>query len=142
MAVVVSISEWSLKVPVILIMGVTTTLDAPRNILPSNVLQCLCPYKFTLGTPTERMDAVIEAVLVKQCSGFSVSHKVALFMRNYFVRQDGTLTSFIRALKVGNSNSYGFISIFISLYCCGFSQLSSGHDYICAGIKFKNVICR
>ncbi|KAJ4720942.1 origin of replication complex subunit 3 [Melia azedarach] len=93
-------SEWSLKVPVILIMGVTTTLDAPRNILPSNVLQCLCPYKFTLGTPTERMDAVIEAVLVKQCSGFSVSHKVALFMRNYFVRQDGTLTSFIRALKI------------------------------------------
>ncbi|KAH9771292.1 Origin of replication complex subunit 3 [Citrus sinensis] len=93
-------SEWVLKIPVILIMGVTTTLDAPRNILPSNVLQRLCPCMFTLGTPSERMDAIIEAVLVRQCSGFSISHKVAVFMRNYFVRQDGTITSFIRALKM------------------------------------------
>lgn len=86
-------------------MGVTTTLDAPRNILPSNVLQRLCPCMFTLGTPSERMDAIIEAVLVRQCSGFSISHKVAVFMRNYFVRQDGTITSFIRALKVSDLNS-------------------------------------
>lgn len=107
-----------LKIPVILIMGVTTTLDtprnifpsdvlhttldAPRNILPSDVLLQLCPCKFTLVTPPERMDAVIEAVLVKHCSGFIVSHRIAAFMRNYFVRQDGTLTSFIRALKVCN----------------------------------------
>ncbi|KAH7571529.1 hypothetical protein JRO89_XS04G0072400 [Xanthoceras sorbifolium] len=97
---ILMLSEWVFKVPVILIMGVATTLDAPRNILPSDVLQHLCPCKFTLGTPTERMDAVIEAVLVKPCAGFSISHNVALFMRNYFVRQDGTLTSFIRALKI------------------------------------------
>ncbi|KAK0593294.1 hypothetical protein LWI29_034421 [Acer saccharum] len=97
---ILMLSEWVFKIPVILIMGVATTLDAPRNILPSDVLQHLNPCKFTLGTPTERMDAVIEAVLVKPCSGFSVSHKVALFMRNYFARQDGTLTSFIRALKI------------------------------------------
>ncbi|TXG52969.1 hypothetical protein EZV62_022138 [Acer yangbiense] len=97
---ITSISEWVFKVPVILIMGVATTLDSPRNILPSDVLQHLNPCKFTLGTPTERIDAVIEAVLVKPCSGFSISHKVALFLRNYFARQDGTLTSFIRALKI------------------------------------------
>ncbi|KAK2658426.1 hypothetical protein Ddye_004959 [Dipteronia dyeriana] len=97
---ILMLSEWVFKVPVILIMGVATTLDAPSNILPSDVLQHLNPCKFTLGTPTERMDAVIEAVLVKPYSGFSVSHKVALFMRNYFARQDGTLTSFIRALKI------------------------------------------
>lgn len=86
-------------------MGVATTLDAPESILPYDVLKHLSPCKFTLGTPAERMDAVIEAVLVTPCSGFSVSHKVALFMRNYFAKQDGTLTSFIRALKVGNSTT-------------------------------------
>jgi origin recognition complex subunit 3 len=95
-----SISEWVLKIPVVLIMGVATTLDAPKSILQSNALHHLCPCKFILGTPPERMDAVVEAVLVKQCSGFSISHKVAVFMRNYFVSQDGTITSFIRALKV------------------------------------------
>lgn len=98
----VSISEWVVKIPVILIMGVATTLDAPRNILPSNALQKLCPCKFTLGSPAERMDAVVEAALVRQCSGFSVGHKVAVFLRNYFLNQDGTLTSFVRALKVGS----------------------------------------
>lgn len=96
----VSFSEWAVKIPVILILGVATTLDALRNILPASSLQRLSPYKFTLGTPAERMDAVVETVLVKHSCGFRISCKVALFMRNYFVSQDGTLTSFIRALKV------------------------------------------
>lgn len=94
-------------------MGVATTLDAPKNVLHSNALQQLCPFEFNLGTPAERMDAVVEAVLVKPCSGFSIGYKVAVFMRNYFVSQDGTLTSFIRALKVGNSITYGYSLKFI-----------------------------
>ncbi|CAK9178747.1 unnamed protein product, partial [Ilex paraguariensis] len=97
---ILMLSEWVLKIPVILMMGVATTVDAPRNVLPSNVLQYLSPCKFTLGSPSARVDAVVEAVLVKQCSGFAVGHKVATFMRNYFVRQDGTLSSFVRALKM------------------------------------------
>lgn len=82
-------------------MGVATTLDASRSLLHSNALHHLYPCKFMLGTPSERMDAVVEAVLVKQCSGFNISHQVAVSMRNYFVSQDGTITSFIKALKVG-----------------------------------------
>lgn len=97
----ISFSEWAVKIPIILVMGVTT-LDAPRNILPSHVLQQLCPSKFILGSPAERMDAVVEAALVRWCSGFSIGHKVAVFLRNYFSNHDGTLTSFIRALKVSN----------------------------------------
>lgn len=91
-----------MKIPVILIMGVATTLDAPRNILSSNVLQKLCPCNFTLGSPAERMDTFVEAALVRQCSGFAIGHKVAVFLRNYFLNHDGTLTSFVRALKVSS----------------------------------------
>ncbi|PQM38087.1 origin of replication complex subunit 3 [Prunus yedoensis var. nudiflora] len=97
---ILMLSEWIVKIPVILIMGVATTLDAPSNILPSNVLKKLRPCKFTLGSPAERMDAVVEAALVRQCSGFAVGQKVAIFLRNYFLNQDGTLTSFFRALKI------------------------------------------
>ncbi|EEF42411.1 origin recognition complex subunit, putative [Ricinus communis] len=97
---IIMLCEWVLKIPVILIMGVATTLDAVRNILPANMLHHLCPCKFIFGTLSERMDAIVEAVLVKQCSGFSIGHKVAVFLRNYFVSHDGTLTSFIRALKI------------------------------------------
>lgn len=81
-------------------MGVATTLDAPGNMLSSNALLCLRTCKFVLGSPTQRMDAIAEAVLLRPCSWFSVGHKVALFMRDYFLKHDGTLTSFIRALKV------------------------------------------
>lgn len=95
------ISDWVVKIPVILIMGVATTTDAPRNILSSNALQCLSPCKFMLGSPAERLDAIISAVLVRQCTGLSVGHKVATFLRNCFLRQDGTLYSLVRGLKVG-----------------------------------------
>lgn len=83
-------------------MGVATTVDAPRKLLSSNALQHLQPCKLTLGSPAERMNALVEAILVKPCSGFSISHKVAVFLRNYFLRHDGTITSFISALKVSS----------------------------------------
>ncbi|KAJ8429098.1 hypothetical protein Cgig2_018991 [Carnegiea gigantea] len=97
---ILMLSEWVVKVPTFLIMGVATTLDAPRSILSSNALQRLCPTKFVLGSPGEKMDALIEAVLLRPCSWFSLGHKVALFMRDYFLKHDGTLASFIRALKI------------------------------------------
>ena len=129
----ISISEWAVKIPMILIMGVATTLDAPRNILPSNVLQQLCPCKFILGSPAEKMDAVLEAALMRQCSGFSIGHKVAVFLRNYFLNQDGTLTSFIRALKVGNL-IYAVLQL---LMCFSFQR-----DLPLADIMFCKVFSR
>ncbi|XP_039121495.1 origin of replication complex subunit 3 isoform X2 [Dioscorea cayenensis subsp. rotundata] len=97
---ILMMSEWAIKIPVIFIMGVATTVGAPKRLLPSGALRCLLPCKFTLGTPCERMNALIEAVLVKPCTRFTISHKVAVFLRSYFLKHDGTVTSFIRALKL------------------------------------------
>ncbi|XP_010242516.1 PREDICTED: origin of replication complex subunit 3 isoform X2 [Nelumbo nucifera] len=97
---ILMLREWVVKIPIILVMGVATTIDAPRNLLPSNALKHLCPFKFSLGSPYERMDAIVEAVLLKTCFGFNVGHKVVFFLRNYFQRQDGTVTSFIKAFKI------------------------------------------
>ncbi|ONK55746.1 uncharacterized protein A4U43_C10F570 [Asparagus officinalis] len=94
------LSEWVIKIPIFFIMGVATTVDAPRKLLASDTLQRLQPFKFTLGSPCERMDALTESVLVKTCSGFNIGHKVAVFLRNYFFRHDGTVTSLVRALKI------------------------------------------
>ncbi|KAK4803891.1 hypothetical protein SAY86_003708 [Trapa natans] len=93
-------SEWVVKIPVILIIGVATTLDAPGEMLHFKALQCLRLCKFILQSPVERMNAVVETVLLKNCSGFSISHKVAVFLKNYFDNRDGTLSSLIRALKI------------------------------------------
>ncbi|KGN50331.1 origin of replication complex subunit 3 [Cucumis sativus] len=97
---IIMLSEWVVKIPIILIMGVATTIDAPANVLRSNALQQLCASKFILGSPAERMEAVVEAVLLRHCCMFSIGHKVAVFLRKYFLNQDGTLTSFIRAMKI------------------------------------------
>ncbi|CAI8597431.1 unnamed protein product [Vicia faba] len=97
---ILMLSEWVVKVPIILIFGVATTVDAPRNIFPSHALECLCPSMFMLVTPAERMDAIVESVFIKHCTTFNIGHKVAQLLRNYFINQDGTVTSFIRALKV------------------------------------------
>ncbi|XP_047316255.1 origin of replication complex subunit 3 [Impatiens glandulifera] len=91
--------EWLFKIPVILVMGVRTSTDALRK-LSSKALHCLSAQEFSLRSPSERFDAIIEAVLVKQCSGFSIGHMVALFLRNYFIKQDGTVTSLVKALKI------------------------------------------
>ncbi|KAG4979260.1 hypothetical protein JHK85_033218 [Glycine max] len=106
---ILMLSEWVVKVPIIFIFGVATTVDASRNILPSHALERLCPSRFMLGTPVERMDAIVEAVLLKHCTTFSIGYKVAVFLRNYFINQDGTVTSFIRALKVNNA-VFGLLS--------------------------------
>jgi origin recognition complex subunit 3 len=81
-------------------MGIATTLDAPRKLLSSEALQQLDPCQLTMGSPSDRMNALVEAILVKPCACFCISHEVAVFLRNYFFRHDGTITSFISALKV------------------------------------------
>ena len=116
-------------------MGVSTAHDAPRKILSANALQRLCATRFTLSSPAERMDAVLEAVFLKPCSGFTVSHKVALCMRSYFLCQDGTLTSFVKTLKVPSSILYVIVGfnlfpvanslLFIWLYILMPDSLSS-----------------
>ncbi|XP_077242896.1 origin recognition complex subunit 3 [Tasmannia lanceolata] len=97
---IMMLSEWVIKIPIILVIGVATTVDAPRKVLPSSALEHLEPRQFTLGSPIERMDAIVEDVLVKPTSGFNVGYKVAAFLRNYFLKHDGTVSAFIRALKI------------------------------------------
>ncbi|KAI3474650.1 hypothetical protein Pfo_029835 [Paulownia fortunei] len=97
---IIMLREWVIKIPIILILGVATTVDALRNILSSNTYLYLSVCEFTLGTPAERMDAVIEAVLLKNCESFSIGKQVSTFLRNYFLRHDGTLTLFVKALRI------------------------------------------
>ena len=103
-----------IKIPVILILGVATTLDASKSIPTSKAVQHLSPSKFFLGFPADRLDAIIKAVLVKPCSGFLVGHKVAGFIRNCFLRQDGTLTSLVRAVKVGGLTISTICELYLS----------------------------
>ncbi|XP_062204858.1 origin of replication complex subunit 3 [Phragmites australis] len=114
---VMMLSEWVIKIPIFFVMAIATTLDAPRKLLSSEALQRLEPCKLTLGSPSDRMNALVEAILVKPCAGFCISHEVAVFLRNYFFRHDGTITSFISALKLACSKHFSMEPL--SFMCMG-----------------------
>lgn len=120
---VIMLSEWVVKLPMFFVMGIATTLDAPRKLLSSEALQRLDPCKLTLGSPSDRMNALVEAILVKPCAGFSISHEVAVFLRNYFFRHDGTITSFISALKLACSKHFSIEPL--SFLCMGMLEEDS-----------------
>ncbi|CAL4905065.1 unnamed protein product [Urochloa decumbens] len=114
---VMMLSEWVIKIPIFFVMGIATTMDAPKKLLSSEALQGLEPCKLTLGSPADRMNALVEAILVKPCSGFCIGHEVAMFLRNYFFRHDGTITSFISALKLACSKHFSLEPL--SFLCIG-----------------------
>ncbi|KAM0839712.1 hypothetical protein ACQ4PT_060135 [Festuca glaucescens] len=114
---VMTLSEWVIKIPIFFVMGIATTLDAPRKLLSSEALQQLYPCQLTMGSPSERMNALVEAILVKPCAGFCISHEVAVFLKNYFFRHDGTITSFISALKLACSKHFSVEPL--SFLCMG-----------------------
>ena len=114
---VMMLSEWVIKIRIFFVMGIATTLDAPKKLLSSEALQRLEPCKLTLGSPSDRMNALVEAILVKPCAGFCIGHEVAMFLRNYFFRHDGTITSFISALKLACSKHFSLEPL--SFLCVG-----------------------
>ena len=46
------------------------------------------------------MNAVVVNIFGSRDLGFTVGGDVAVFLRNYFFVRDGTVTAFVRALKV------------------------------------------
>jgi origin recognition complex subunit 3 len=69
---VMLLSEWVIKIPIFFAIGIATTLDASKKLLSSEALQRLEPCKLTLGSPLDRMNALVEAILVKPCAGFCI----------------------------------------------------------------------
>lgn len=110
--------EWVIKIPIILVLGVATTVDSLRSILSSNAFLYLSVCEFTLGTPTERIDAVIEAVILRRCESFSVGKQVSTFLRNYFLRHDGTLNLYTRALRVSMQAIFISFDDICYIYLC------------------------
>ncbi|XP_057863535.1 origin of replication complex subunit 3 isoform X1 [Cryptomeria japonica] len=97
---IIMLSEWVVQIPVVLVMGMATTVDALRKLLPSSAIQHLNPQRFNLKYPLERLEAFIIAILIESFCGFDIGFKVARFLYTNFLRQDGTATFFLRALKM------------------------------------------
>ncbi|KAH9322169.1 hypothetical protein KI387_016808, partial [Taxus chinensis] len=97
---IIMLSEWVVQIPLVLVMGMATTVDALRKLLPSRAIHHLHPQRFNLKYPLERLEAFIIAVMIESFCGFDIGFEVAKFLYTNFLRQDGTATSFLRALKI------------------------------------------
>ncbi|PKA64134.1 hypothetical protein AXF42_Ash005146 [Apostasia shenzhenica] len=133
------LSEWVMKIPVILIIGVATASDAATKIFPTSVLHILQPYTFTLCSTQQKMDSLIEGVLVRLCSGFFIGHNVAVFLKNYFRKYDGTVTAFLKALKASFSSKYETLTDVLQRYASDFPSCQRGGTFRSFGDNLKQV---
>eukprot|EP00249_Psilotum_nudum_P019366 c27218_g1_i1 orf=154-2214(+) len=115
------LSEWITELPLVLIMGMATTTDALRNLLPASGLRLLHVKKFTLQCPYDYLKNIIRAVLLEPLNGFYFGFEVMKFFLSRFRSHDTTITSFLRALKMACMEH--FCSQPLSFLCKNVSQL-------------------
>lgn len=84
----------------VLIMGMATTCEAVRRLLPANTLVRLRLWRFTLKSPHELLEVVMKAVMIDSFCALELSHEVVAFLYGFFRGHDLTVTAISRAFKV------------------------------------------
>jgi origin recognition complex subunit 3 len=59
---VMMLSEGVVNIQIFFVMGIATTVDARRKLLSSEALQRLDPCSLILGSPSGRMNALVEVI--------------------------------------------------------------------------------
>ncbi|OAE29630.1 hypothetical protein AXG93_1762s1100 [Marchantia polymorpha subsp. ruderalis] len=95
----VLLSEWIRDLPIVLILGMATSDDAIRKLLPASALARLHLWRFSLKAPQKLLETITRAVLIESFCAFDLSPEVILFLYGYFESHDLTVTSIIRSLK-------------------------------------------
>ncbi|BFI31064.1 origin recognition complex subunit 3 [Marchantia polymorpha subsp. ruderalis] len=96
----VLLSEWIRDLPIVLILGMATSDDAIRKLLPASALARLHLWRFSLKAPQKLLETITRAVLIESFCAFDLSPEVILFLYGYFESHDLTVTSIIRSLKI------------------------------------------
>lgn len=81
-------------------MGMATSVDAMRRLLPASAARHLHVQAFTLPSPNEYLEGVIKATLLNPSILFGICCNTLKFLIGYYEKYDSTVTSFLRALKV------------------------------------------
>ncbi|CAM6101126.1 unnamed protein product [Calypogeia fissa] len=94
------LSDWIGEIPMVLIMGMATTDEAIRRLLPSNAVVRLRLWRFSLKSPHELLEVVMRAVMIDSFCALELSHEVVAFLYSFFRCHDLTVTAISRAFKV------------------------------------------
>ncbi|MCO5561173.1 hypothetical protein L7F22_014794 [Adiantum nelumboides] len=97
---IVILSEWIAEIPLVLIMGMATSGEAIRKLLPGSAARHLHVHNFMFPSPDEYLEGIIEGVLLKGTPLFTVGCDALSFLFTQYQKYDSTVISFLRALKV------------------------------------------
>ncbi|KAH7306684.1 hypothetical protein KP509_22G025100 [Ceratopteris richardii] len=97
---VIILSEWIAELPLILVMGMATSGEAIRKLLPGSTTRHLHMHNFMFPSPDEYLEGIIKGVILRPFPLFTVGHDVLRFLLSQYDKYDSTVTSFIRALKM------------------------------------------
>lgn len=95
----------------VLIMGMATTGEAVRTLLPSNALVRLRLWRFALKPPHELLEVVMRAVMIDSFCALEFSHEVVAFLYGFFQGHDLTVTAISRAFKVSTASTNGIFHL-------------------------------
>ena len=93
-------SEWLSQLPIVLVLGMATSVDAMRKLLPASAARHLHVQAFTLPSPNKYLEGVLKATLLNPSVFFNICCHTLKFLIGYYEKYDSTVTSFLRALKV------------------------------------------
>ncbi|KAI5059520.1 hypothetical protein GOP47_0025839 [Adiantum capillus-veneris] len=111
---IVILSEWIAEIPLVLIMGMTTSGEAIRKLLPGSAARHLRVHSFMFPSPDEYLEGVI-GVLLKGMPVFTLGCDALSFLLIQYQKYDSTVISFLRALKMACTEH--FVSQPLSFLC-------------------------
>ncbi|KAJ7530978.1 hypothetical protein O6H91_14G027100 [Diphasiastrum complanatum] len=136
---IIVLSEWVTRLPLVLIMGMSTTCASLKKLLPSRALGCLHLQQFSLKSPTELLEAIFKAVLMESSGIFSLGHDVVEFLFKFFFTHDNSVSSLLKSMKIACMEH--FCKEPLSFLCKNILQSSSQVEFEdCCNNLSKNLL--
>ncbi|KAL7750768.1 Origin recognition complex subunit 3 [Sorochytrium milnesiophthora] len=141
---VLMMSEYGSKLPFVLVVGVSTSMDAVHQGLTKHVISRLQLAKFTVGSSGASLDAIFHNLFLTSRPGVRFSAGVVDFLLARFSHSNLSITEFKRAAKYALMDFY--YGHPLSVLCCDgeiadkhtIEQLTSDHcDLIRATQSFR-----
>ncbi|KAG1671108.1 Origin recognition complex subunit 3 [Nymphon striatum] len=99
-------SKYTSKLPIQLILGISTAATAIHTTLPYKALAQILLHSFSSESATVHLTQIIDAVLMKEDVPFKLGHRIFRLLLDNFLYHDFSISNFISGLKFSMLEHY------------------------------------
>uniref|UniRef100_UPI00358E8E2B origin recognition complex subunit 3 n=1 Tax=Myxine glutinosa TaxID=7769 RepID=UPI00358E8E2B len=114
-------SHYSSRLPMTLVLGVSTSHAEVHQLLSHNVSMHLCTERFQMASASEMLTAVLDKVLLSDLVPFKLSGKALQVLLTNFLYYDFSISNILKGLQF--SLLEHFLEEPLSLLCCAGPEL-------------------